>query len=254
MAIIQDENILAEDFINESEKDATPANDEGRVAKLEDDGKISPVFLQPIDVQEFTTSGTWTKPSNGGARVFVQMWGGGGGGSHRTSGSNVVQGGGGGEYIAGWFSVDDLSATETVTVGAGGTAGGSSGGVGGNSLFGDLITANGGEGATSSSGSGIARRAGGGQFLLEGFYGSATTPDAFYSGGSSGNSVHGGAGGGESGAGGTSVFGGDGGAGSLTDSVNGEDGEVPAGGGGGHRADVGIAGAGGGGKVIITTY
>ncbi len=38
------EDILAEDFINESEADPTPSNDAGRVAKLESDGKISPVF------------------------------------------------------------------------------------------------------------------------------------------------------------------------------------------------------------------
>jgi len=49
MAIIQDETIVASDFINESEKDATPANDNGRVVKLEntqgEDRKIQSDFL-----------------------------------------------------------------------------------------------------------------------------------------------------------------------------------------------------------------
>jgi len=45
MPISAGQNGVASDFINESEKNATPANDEGRVPKLEDDGKISDVFL-----------------------------------------------------------------------------------------------------------------------------------------------------------------------------------------------------------------
>lgn len=36
----------AEDFINDSERDATPANDEGRVPKLEGDAKIARTFLR----------------------------------------------------------------------------------------------------------------------------------------------------------------------------------------------------------------
>jgi hypothetical protein len=46
------ENIVAEDFINASEKDATPSNDEGRVPKLEDDGRISPAFLNGLNTIE----------------------------------------------------------------------------------------------------------------------------------------------------------------------------------------------------------
>lgn len=48
------EDILAEDFINESEADPTPANDEGRVAKLESDGKISPRFLKDVSAEVLT--------------------------------------------------------------------------------------------------------------------------------------------------------------------------------------------------------
>lgn len=42
--ILDGEDILADDFIYESEKDATPANDQGRVAKLESDAKIARAF------------------------------------------------------------------------------------------------------------------------------------------------------------------------------------------------------------------
>jgi hypothetical protein len=48
MPITPGSDIEAEDFIDESERDATPANDEGKVAKLEANGEISPVFHSPI--------------------------------------------------------------------------------------------------------------------------------------------------------------------------------------------------------------
>jgi hypothetical protein len=46
--ISPDEAIVSSDFISESEKDATPANDEGRVPKLESDGKLSEVWFNPF--------------------------------------------------------------------------------------------------------------------------------------------------------------------------------------------------------------
>jgi len=55
MAIIQDETIVASDFINESEKDATPANDNGRVVKLEDDARVSNSFLKKYKVNTTTS-------------------------------------------------------------------------------------------------------------------------------------------------------------------------------------------------------
>lgn len=45
-----DEQIRADDFINESEQDPTPSNDEGRVPKLESDGRLSKVFV-PEDIK-----------------------------------------------------------------------------------------------------------------------------------------------------------------------------------------------------------
>lgn len=44
MTITADNQILASDFINESEKNGTPSNDAGRVPKFESDGKIHPFF------------------------------------------------------------------------------------------------------------------------------------------------------------------------------------------------------------------
>lgn len=45
MAIEPGADIEAEDFINEAEADPTPANNEGKVVKLESNGKISRVFV-----------------------------------------------------------------------------------------------------------------------------------------------------------------------------------------------------------------
>jgi len=45
MPITTGQNAEASDFINQSERDATPSNDAGRVPKLESNGKLHPVFL-----------------------------------------------------------------------------------------------------------------------------------------------------------------------------------------------------------------
>lgn len=50
MAISPDEPIVAEDFINESEADPTPANNEGKVPKLEANGKVHSSFLSGAGV------------------------------------------------------------------------------------------------------------------------------------------------------------------------------------------------------------
>ncbi len=111
-----------------------------------------------VDVQAFTSSGTWTKPGSG---TIVEVWvvgGGGGGGSGRHGSSGVERTGGGGGSGAGistqTFAIGDLSATETVTIGAGGSGGaaqatvdtdGNNGSAGGATSFGSKLWADGGD-------------------------------------------------------------------------------------------------------------
>lgn len=123
-------------------------------------------FTASVDVQTFTSSGSWSKPS-GATMVMVEAYGGGGGGAsgmRQAAGVNRTGGGGGSAGIKAvhLFLASDLASSEAVTIGAGG-AGAAGNGTdnsgsnapgsnGGNTTFGSHITAWGGDGAPSNTG------------------------------------------------------------------------------------------------------
>lgn len=106
-----------------------------------------------VNVQTFTASGTWTKPSTG-TMVAVLCLGGGGGGGRSADDNTGGVGGLGSNACFAIFNKADLASTVSVTVGGGGGGGGysSAGGTGGNTSFGALIRSAGGTGGTSWDG------------------------------------------------------------------------------------------------------
>ena len=115
-------------------------------------------YIQPV-VDIFAASGTWTKrPLLKEVNVMAIGGGGGGGGGRRGAvGSARIAGAGGqaGGYTERQLDADALSATHSITIGAGGTAGaaagadatdGGAGGIGGDSSFGSLCIGLGGSG------------------------------------------------------------------------------------------------------------
>jgi hypothetical protein len=109
------------------------------------------------DVKYITTSSTWTKPAGLRAIFIVALGAGGGGGYAKPDSSQAAVGGGGGagERREGFFDANDLSATETITIGALGVGGVASSATaataGGDTSFGSHITAKGGKAAGFSS-------------------------------------------------------------------------------------------------------
>lgn len=117
-----------------------------------------PAFFKSLNVQTFTSSGTYT-PTAG--MVFCEIeciGGGGGGGGSEATGLLEMSGGAGGSsgsYSKGLFTAADIGVSKTVTIGAAGSGGiGSSltdGTDGGTTSVGVLITALGGKGATTGT-------------------------------------------------------------------------------------------------------
>ena len=135
----------------------------------------TPYAAETVEVVEYTSSGSFVKndyPNATHIKVRVQSGGGGSGGCAATAGGENAAsgGGGGGEYAEKTISVGDLSASETVTVGAGGAggaAGVNAGSTGGTSSFGSHVTALGGSGSPGSgatSGTNITSAGGQGGF------------------------------------------------------------------------------------------
>jgi len=108
----------------------------------------NPAYKAP-QVVTFTASGTWTKDP-GLKYIIVEAVGGGAGGSgdETAASPGIGKGGSAGGYCKKTILASALGATETVTIGAGGTAGVSgttptAGGAGGNTTFGSHFTAGG---------------------------------------------------------------------------------------------------------------
>lgn len=136
-------------------------------AVLTADGSGAAAFLAlagtGADVQEFTSSGSWVKPS-GKSAVYVFAVGGGAGGQGgaKQTINNVATGGNGGNGGAhNWqfFEAATLSGTVTVTIGAGGAGGTArttngwhtAASSGGTTTFGTYLTALGAEGAVAGT-------------------------------------------------------------------------------------------------------
>ena len=140
-----------------------------------DSGAAWVVVCSSVAPQTFITGGTWTKPTWATPRLVIAIViggaGGAGGGGGSPAGFREGGGAGGaGAYLVRIFDPSALSATETVTIGAAGTAGaggssgfGTNGGAGGDSSFGAHAKAwGGGGGAGGVNNSGTASGAGGG--------------------------------------------------------------------------------------------
>jgi hypothetical protein len=190
------------------------------------------VVAPPANVlREYTTGGTWSKPTDAsfkGVWVFAAGAGGAGGagGAQGTSGGmSGGSGAGGGSLVRLWIPEASLGPTETYAIGSGAVSVASgNGGAGGATLFGAHAEAKGGSGGVAGTTASSQTGGAGGSALLN-------VPIA------SGNSISGGAGGNSPQAGGLV------GATGLLSTA------APGGGGGGGRLSAGAAtngGAGGG--------
>jgi hypothetical protein len=216
------------------------------------------LFLPPttLSVQNFTSIGaqTWSKP-NTGSMALIQLWSAGGSGNRQSNSANGIGGNGGG-YAAVLVPFAALSATETVTIGAGGSAvtGSNGNGVtGGNSS----VTIAGATGITVSGGGGGGSVTGGGalialaaaarllQFETGALGGVAITPAP------AGSVIQAGGGGAANGAAASTPLWLGSGAGGAYAGATGGAGVAPAGGG---ASGTSTSGVGGNGKAIITCW
>jgi len=143
---------------------ALPIGDEADVLTV---ASGLPVWLPPtsgggVDVQTFTGSGTWNKPSSGTV-ALIRCWGGGASGGKGSS-SQPGSGGGGAACNQQIIPLALLGSSESVTIGAGGTGqtvADTAGNPGGTTTFGAFVAAYGG-GAGNRGGTGAGGGGGGG--------------------------------------------------------------------------------------------
>lgn len=148
---------------------------------------INTPVLHSINVQVFTTSGTYTPTAGMKQCQIVCVGGGGAGGGGTVTGigqHSAGSGGGYGEYSSGIFSSSTIGGSQTITIGAGGTGvSGAAGNNGGNSSVGSLISSFGGSGGPTIAATALATLAQGGAGGTGGSGGSVRSPgqNGFYS-------------------------------------------------------------------------
>jgi Glycine-rich domain len=139
---------------------------------------VAAVLALVAHVTVFTAGGTWT-PNPNMLYATLETWGGGGAGGSvpntSTSNTNVAGGGGAGSYSRATVSKAAAGASQTVTIGPGGTpgaAGNNPGGAGGDTSIGALCIGKGGAGGpTPQSAGGLGGIAGTGDLTSTGMPG-----------------------------------------------------------------------------------
>lgn len=240
----------------------------GECRLVQCDGSVLRSIVLNTFSRTFTSSGTFTTPP-GYAKFSALIWSGGASGAKATAASSTYCAGSGGGCFPFVLEASAFGATETVTVGAGGvavTTNTTAGNVGGNSSIGALATVYAGSihyyGGTALLFGASTATTTTAHANFEGCDRTGTPRGSIYGGtaGStsgtipSGDSIYGGAAGGTHngttamGAG-TSVYGGNGGAASVTGHATA--GTAPGGGGGMGLNSIGDSGAGARGEVRI---
>ena len=215
-------------------------------------GAASAGPITAVRRQIFTGSGTYTPHANMLCALIECIGGGGAGGgvAGSATGTRGGGGGGGGGYSASIKTAAQIGASQTVTIGAGGTgSSAATGGNGGATSVGSLVVANGGSGGGLNDGSTGFGGAGGGATVgtgddarrgAPGYHGNYATITTVMAAGGNG--------------------GGGGGSGStaITTAGGGNNATIGGGGGGGAASNAtassAAGGSGGGGIVVITEY